>query len=107
MLVVEQPLLLIAAQALVPHRRPVARVGEIDARLGHHVEDVRNVAVLARRNPAVDHVEIEPAVVVVVEELAAPAPAGVVRPGLPRDVGEGQVAVVVPEEVALRACSRR
>ena len=98
-LVVEQALLLIAAQALRAHRRPVARVGQVDARLDDHLEDVRHVVLGPRRHPAVHHVEIEPAVVVVVEELGAPAPAGVGGSGLARDVAEGQVPVVAPEEV--------
>ena len=100
-LVVKQLLFLIAAQALVSHGRPVARVGKIHAGAHHHGEDVRDVAVFSRRDPAVHDVEIEPAVIVIVEKFSAPTPSGVIGPGLARDIGEGKIAVVVPEEIAL------
>ena len=105
--VVEQPFLLAPAQALVPHRRPVARVRQVDAGFDNHLEDVGHVAVGPRGHPAVGHVEIEPPVVVVVEELRAPSPARVGRAGFTRDVGEGEVAVVVPQKVPLAHVLRR
>ncbi len=106
-LVVEEAVALVAGEAAFPHRRPVAHVGQVHALAQDHLEDQRHVALRPRRHPAVDHEEVEPAVVVVVEELPAPTPPGVVSAGLAGHVGEARAAavrrraVVVPEEVAL------
>ena len=42
----------------------------------------------------VPHVQVQPSVPVVVDERSRHAPAGIIRTGLPRHVGEGPVAVV-------------
>ncbi len=103
--VAEQALLLVARERAVADRRPGGGVGDVAILDGVAREVVPEVA-LAGADEAVDRHDVEVAVGVVVEELAAPAPAAVVGAGLERDVGQGQPAVgadavVVPEDVAL------
>ncbi len=100
-LVVKQALFLIAAQALVPHRRPVSRVRKIQARLYQHFKNIRHVALTAGRDPSIHHVKIQPSIIVVIEKFGAPAPAGVVGSGIAGHIGEGEISVVVPEEIPL------
>ena len=77
---------------------PRLRVASTDAL--EHVESnvVRNLA----GDEAVGGVDIQPAVIVVVEELRPPAPLGVADPGRVAQVGEGAVAVVVEQRAPPR-----
>src|ERR1041385_281032 len=99
-LVMEQPFFLVAAQRFVADGRPIARVGEINIRLGDHGENVRHVTFFSCRDPSIHHVEIKPSVVVIIKKFASPAPACIVRAGLTRDVRKGKIAVVMPEEIS-------
>src|SRR5438105_420685 len=100
LLVMEELLLFVSTETLVAHWRPVPCIREVDSRFRHHLENIRDIALFSGGYPAVHHVEIEPAVIVVIEKFRAPAPAGFSRAGFARYIRECQISVVVPQKIA-------
>src|SRR5215469_16775485 len=97
----EELLFLITAQALVSHGGPVTRIGQVQVRPHDHGKNVGNIAFWAGGDPTVRNIEVEPAIVVIIEELRAPTPSGVRGARFPRDIRKSQISVVVPKKIAL------
>ena len=97
---VKKDVALVTGHRIAGHVRPFFSVAEIYAFLEHKVQQLVHIIFGAGGDETVGYIQILQTVVVGVEKLRAPTPAGVAAAGFGRHIRELKVAVVFPQHIA-------